>query len=145
MTITGEQVRANRIKWIERLEDPKSKKATKRLVARVGGGMCCLGHGCAALGYEFDHIGEAEGPGFKDEIYNAPRELIIDVGISSNNASRIDANSGLGPWKDCRNLAEVNDNTDATSQDIGAYLRTVIEGGPDTPFRPLSEYPEGGA
>ena len=39
-------------------------------------------------------------------------------------------------------LADINDRTNATPQEIGAYLLSVIEGGPDTPFSPLSEFLE---
>lgn len=31
-------------KWIERLEDPNSKKAIGNILDKKTGGMCCLGH-----------------------------------------------------------------------------------------------------
>lgn len=44
--------------------------------------------------------------------------------------------------RECNSLADLNDETDFTPRQIGIYLQSVIEGGKDTPFKPLSDYPE---
>jgi hypothetical protein len=39
-------------------------------------------------------------------------------------------------------LADLNDSTKATPQEIGEYLESVIEGGANTPWKELTDYPE---
>lgn len=127
MTITRQEVRANREKWIARLKDPLSRKAIGRLATKDGR-CCCLGHGCDALGISY--------PSYETH----SRELMEACGLYDECGETWTLRQ-IGKWEEfC--LIDVNDGTDATPQEIGAYLETVIEGGESTPFRPLSDYPE---
>lgn len=125
--LTRSQIKANRQKWIERLCDSRARKAKTEL-AETPWRMCCLGHGCEALGINF--VWHAQ---YEEELTHQAG-LWGDIGKSQNG-------SKLGKWDEWA-LAIINDKTNATPQQIGAYLRTVIEGGEDTPFRPLTDYPE---
>ena len=44
-------------------------------------------------------------------------------------------------WK-YPSLTAINDYSEATPQEIGRYIESAFEGGKNTPFKPLSDYPE---
>lgn len=140
--LTREQVRANRQKWIDFLKNPMRRKAVGVLDNGFGQ-RCCLGHGCYALRLQREKTGSVYAYGKWMEECSAPIEFIAAVGLFACNG-KSDSGLGLGQWQEDM-LVNVNDETDATPQQIGEYLQSVIEGGEDTPFRPLSEYKEGSA
>lgn len=141
MTITREQVRANRQQWADFLCNPGRKKAQERL--DFGNGeRCCIGHGCYALDIRRVQIPEGKfgkfGYGLVSERATAPLEFMDMVGLRGS-GGHVGAGT-IGNWS-VTSLIDVNDDTHATPQEIGQYLQTVIEGGEDTPFLPLSDYP----
>lgn len=145
--IKRSEILANREKVISFLTNKKRKKATGAL--DTGDGCrCCLGHMCYALDIKrvisstkslTDKYKYAYGH-FHDTGW-APMELVNLVGLYSKGG-------GVNSHKDIiigsytsSSLADLNDNTMITPQQIGEYLKSVIEGGEDTPWRPLSDYP----
>jgi len=135
-TLTREEILANRRKWINFLKGPKRKKAIECL--DIGNGRrCCLGHGAYILGikrrkcprgYEYQ---EPDGP-WEIAISDVFRDL---VGLKTSDGDFRDENGEM------ISLSELNDRTDATPQQIGHFLESVIEGGKYSPFRPLTGYP----
>lgn len=143
------EVLANRLKWIDFLE-VKSRRKTTGWLDDGNGKRCCLGHACYVLGIEKTK-NEHDGGRFRyaGETAEAPQELIDMVGLWSTLGSA-EANAFLKIRdEEYESLAAANDgnNSDMTGkgqspQAIGSYLRTVINGGSDTPFTPLDGYPE---
>ena len=122
------EILENRKKWIEKLLDPASLKHKNCLQHPTKSDKCCcLGWACVALGVEFDKTGSY-----------LPEEQRKMLGMWGQIGGSCDC-SYLGEWE-YDNLSAVNDKTDATPQDIGRYLESVIEGGEHTPFIPLSNF-----
>lgn len=146
--LTREDVLKARETWINFLV-AKDRKKAQGYLDKGGGERCCLGHACYILGAPkikvtrpttsatYDYEG--------DESY--PSENVVTAlglwnkygGTNDNSIAvlKIFKNDELNR----SSLADVNDETSAGPNRIGKYLRSVIEGGEDTPFRPLSEYP----
>lgn len=142
--LTRGEVRANRQKWIDFL-NVKGRKKAKSSLDIGDGARCCLGHACYVLGTE--KVREEDGSYTYDGRYDyAPDSVVRMLGLWDETGAIGCGDQLLKVYKDdlqnhC-SLAEINDNTSAGPNRIGKYLESVIEGGEDTPFRPLSEYPE---
>lgn len=142
---TRSQIRENRQKWIDFLMVKGRKKATG-VLDEGGGHRCCLGHGCYALGIKslkVEYNGHFEYDGSLDI---APDSFIEMVGLWDDTGST-NLGTAIEVFKKSdghiyTDLAGVNDDTNASPNRIGKYLLSVIEGGPETPFRPLTNYPE---
>lgn len=141
---TRSEVRENRLKWINFLLVKGRKKATGAL-DRGSGNRCCLGHGCFILGLKRKPM---EGGLFEyeDNLEIAPVSFKEMVGLWDDTGS---TDSGEVIWKFANenglhhaDLVGINDDTEATPREIGEYLLSVIEGGTNTPFIPLTDYPE---
>lgn len=142
---TRSQILDARKKWAEFLMKAGRKKAIN-LLDTGDGNRCCLGHG--AYLFKLPKVMDSLGNfcyGDEIEMSEAPKELIDILGLwdqigstDSGETIKIFKNEKYWYW----NLAELNDNTPASPQRIGKYIMTVLEGGRDTPFRPLYEYPE---
>jgi hypothetical protein len=152
---TRSQVRDYRMKWINFLMAKGRRKARSRLDAGKGA-RCCLGHGCFVLGIKkskddggtYYYDGEEDLP---------PNNFVLMVGMWTNDgAAKNDNRYTIGKY-DFNSLAEANDEEtryvyvkgkdksvkiNISPRQIGTYLLSVIEGGKDTPFRPLTDYPE---
>ena len=132
------EILSARITWAQFLQQPEREKAIGNL-DEGDEKRCCLGHGCYCLGVvrrllDFDAryaYGEEEAQ------VCPPKEFAEAVGLWSRDGC---AKSLQDLIREKESLAELNDETDITPQEIGAYLESVVEGGPDTPFRPLSDY-----
>ena len=158
--ITREEVRQNRIKWANFLLNKKRKKATG-VLDQGDGARCCLGHGAYCLS-EIKKRKNNDGLWFYGEEMAdsvAPKEMVEMLGLWSpdgeirhssyhfilkNLIETVDINDedfdfGVTTY-DC--LAELNDSSGATPQQIGEFLMAVIDGGDETPFKPLGDYPE---
>lgn len=144
--ITREEVLANRLKWAKYLQ---SDEAMKQMGYLENGDLpnyrCCLGHACHALGISrtVNSVGSVR---YGNEHGVAPGELMYLVGLDSSSGLPY-GGAGCLSYRDregCsyESLVEINDGSNATPKQIGAYLESVIEGGEGTPFIPLSEYPE---
>lgn len=131
------EVLANRQKVIAFLKQPKRIKATSAL-DKGQGARCCLGHMCYSLGIPRQKYNG--GFGYAGHAGIAPKELLSLVGLYSSTGST--ATNGKLVNQSCHSLAELNDTTTYSPQQIGAYLESVIEGGPNTPWKPLTDYPE---
>lgn len=138
---TRQQVREFREKSVAFLQQPELKKAVD-LLDKGNGERCCLGHMCVALEVESHQFSEGSRIhyGVLRDVATAPVELVQMVGLNNYNGESI-GGSMLGKW-DRLALTSINDKTDATTQEIGAYLETVIEGGSGTPWVALSDIPE---
>lgn len=141
---TRSQVRAARIKWAEFLMAKGRKKATGLLDSGEGH-RCCLGHGAYILGIKGKKLPNGHYA-YEDETDIAPQSLIEMVGLWDDTGMTNDG-TPIKIFKkksnhDLYDLAGVNDNTNASPRRIGKYLLSVVEGGYNTPFRPLEDYPE---
>lgn len=142
MTLTANEVLANRRTWVEFLKTPGILKA-RGILNEANESRCCLGHGCYALNIKrhqssMGHwlYGREGNGGY------APTELMDAVGLYNSHAGTHDGTVIASTEEDgtIRSLSNWNDNTNIEPAEIGAYLESVIEGGPSTPFKPLSEY-----
>lgn len=134
------EILKNRQTWINRLLDPKSKKGIHKL--KNGDRFCCLGHGCDVLLGELGVWDLTDTFFLNDHEYkDLPPNTFCDmVGLWDDNGRSFNSNILEGYTFD--NLVDVNDLTDNSPQEIGKYLESVIEGGHDTPFKPLNMYEE---
>lgn len=166
--ITFEEILSNRRKWVDFLKSPERTKLVGYLDDGHEN-RCCLGHACAALDFEPDDVKIFHGSvgyiAYDRNTEILPSKLVIDLGLRANCGELSDVCSDYLIWnkvnkvvegtanikdmgmqvmpKDIhysRSLAELNDETDATPQQIGAYLETVINGGKDTPFYDAQEW-----
>lgn len=126
-------------------KEPERKKA-KRVLSKSGGEeRCCLGHACQCF------LGDPE---FTNNFLDSTPEYEWEGQRSILPKSLV---KQLGMWKetgesrrpivcpgaiDIYSLIALNDKTELTPQEIGEYLESAIEGGVDTPFKPLSDYEE---
>ena len=133
------------------------------------GGRCCLGHMCDALGVphmkidgrhcygniNIDVIKSGRLSSSFPDVYEevdfsfsiAPKSLIKDVGLyypngeTKNSEPLALSNVKSDVYDDYESLADANDSADYTTPLFMAkYLESVIEGGPGTPWRPLTSY-----
>lgn len=134
------EILKNRQTWINRLKDPNSKKAKNKL--KEDDGFCCLGHGCDVLLGELGVWDLTDTFFLNDHEYeDVPPNTFFDmVGMWDDNGGNFNNNKLEGYNFD--NLIGVNDLTDESPQQIGKYLESVIEGGHNTPFKPLNMYEE---
>lgn len=160
--LTRTQILENRKLWIARLKDERAKKLKGKLSSPEDlWQSCCLGHGCLAVGLEPDlkafvglvtygkrHCSGGSPIEFSDAVglYRNLGEIVLSSDLDIHQIFL-----GVRTYWDCgddgveyknTSLALINDTTDATPQQIGEYLQSVIEGGENTPFIALSEYPE---
>lgn len=137
------EILANRQKVITFLKQPKRLKTTGKL-DKGDGARCCLGHMCYVLKVPRTWQGSSYGYGTRNDINYAPLEVINAVGLyyydgKPGNKQDIKIETLTGGWE---SLAVMNDSTLATPQQIGTYLESVIEGGNNTPWKPLTDYPQ---
>lgn len=150
------EILSHRQIWADFLMKKGRKKATAQLDAG-GGSRCCLGHGCYVMGlkpkreslggsiyynesYEMAPVALVEWLGLWDVDGSTRNNYPIDVFNSVEENKEID--SEYDEYDMHSNLAAINDETDATPKQIGEYILKVIDGGKNTPFRPLSDFPE---
>ena len=132
------EILENRQKVIAFLKDPARKKHKGTLESIVDNeARCCLGHMCVALNIERKVLGDSV------------RYDNANITISRSTAELIGLHGVLGQVIDgcieykCNHyfsLVSLNDASNITTQEIGAYLESVIEGGPNTPWKRLEDY-----
>lgn len=154
---TRAQILENRTKFINFLKGKHRKKAESKLDDGQGA-RCCLGHGCYVLGIlrEKDEARDNDSDSlylYEGEGAYAPKAFVDMVGLWHNDGSTKDCKEMVkapaypedreepADWIDFSSLASLNDESIWTTQQIGKFLETVIEGGENTPFKPLSKYP----
>ena len=126
----------NRRKWIDHLKDPSTKKFGKLLESISDPeARCCLGHACHVLGAVRCVMA---GSVFYDGSRTVLSQYMVDQLGLHTNGGRSNDGSKLGKWN-YSTLSVINDHTDANPQEIGAYLETVIMGGPHTPFKEIKD------
>lgn len=159
--LTRKQILENRQKWIDHLLKPETKRYSGWLEnPKNPEERCCLGHGCYVLGLERVvlpptpysttslHVGTVLGylAGIEQRSITycgadklAPKEFVKLVGLKHPSGwVEDDLQIDAGVY---HSLAIANDSG-TSPQKIGEYLQSVIEGGYNTPFHPLTEYPE---
>ena len=150
---TRSEVRAAREKWAN-FQATRGRKKTKGQLDRSYGERCCLGHACYVLGAVRNTDGLYIGYGKEKETSFLPEEIMNLLGtwdhfgtiiIKDREVFRKPKGSEYnGKYKNYYfdSLADLNDHTDISAVQIGKYLKTVIEGGYGTPFRPLEDFKE---
>ena len=144
---TRSEIVANRTKWAEFLMKPDRRKGRGWL--DIGKGeRDVFGHGAFVLGVKrqrcFDPEKQCFSFAYGEDLhrFEAPLELVQMVGLYDDlGKSRSGAPIEIAGCIET-SLASANDFTGATPRLIGNYLMACLEGGEDTPFRPLGEYPE---
>jgi hypothetical protein len=144
MSLLRHEILANRRKVINFLKQPKRIKATGAL-DRGNGKRCCLGHMCYVLRIPRNSNSNVNNWGYgKNKNFSyAPHETITKLGLFNQSGGVL--SQAVIQIKDYHwqcSLADINDSTKATSQEIGEYLESVIEGGINTPWKSLTDYPE---
>jgi hypothetical protein len=141
--ITHQQMYENRLKAVEYLEQPQLRKAREQLRDNKGG-RCCLGHMCDAFpeAISTEKNGGQWLYGKDKEPARAPKELVDLLGMYTSIGGTKDFNmfmndKGEYPFGNTPSLAEVNDQMRVSPQAIGKYLRSVILGGPNTPWKKI--------
>ena len=133
-----EDILANRIKWGEFLCEPE-RKGYKGELENLDNPeeRCCLGHACHLFTPDSR---EVHGEFIYYAEYNylvAPKPVEELLGLYRDNGEVSRRNGGAMGYS---SLASANDGG-KTPQEIGAYILSCVEGGVDTPFKPLSDYP----
>jgi hypothetical protein len=140
-TYTNDQIMANRRRWIDYLKNPDTKKAQGWL--DLGNGeRCCLGHGCFVLGIvsEKNEKTKPHHIEYDGEDCFPPASFVEMVGLYGNDGEFVEpddfsAREGFSFGEHTfYGLANLNDDSEITPQEIGEYLESVIEGGENTPF-----------
>lgn len=135
---TRDEILANRRKWIDFLKLPTTEKGKGVLEIYGTDQRCCLGHACHILGEIKVVIGGVTLYNGKE--YYAPETIVEQLGLYGRQGEVMGDEIVMPNGSRYTSLARLNDGSDYTPQDIGLYLESVIEGGIDTPFRPLSSY-----
>jgi len=135
VSLSPETIRANRREWIGYLRLETTKKGTGRLDKGIGH-RCCLGHACHVLGLEGTRL-ESGGLAYSGEMCYAPQEVVDRLGLwdSYGSTENFDNDKPLSNGK--TSLVTWNDDPFSTQAEIADYLESVLDGGPDTPFKPL--------
>jgi|SRR5690606_38158119 len=143
------EILENRKKAVEFLKQPERKKCGGRLVSTYDQeSRCCLGHMCESLIPETKELKTSDSDEnilyayYQGEMYAAPPLLVEKLGLHGIVGGSYLSKNYLIAEFPCNSLAQLNDNSPLTTQEIGAYLESVIEGGDDTPWKNLSEYEE---
>lgn len=140
MKYNRSEILANRMKWINFLMVKGRKKAVGYLDLG-GGARCCLGHGCFVLGIKRIREPPLYLYDYEEEL--APETFVEMVGLYDSNGSTGDGSSfEIDSEYYCTCLTTYNDEVNASPNEIGKYLLSVIEGGENTPFLPLTYYNE---
>lgn len=142
------EILENRKKVIEFLKQPERLKYAGALVDYQNHeARCCLGHMCESLipetkEYKPNQFNEdILYTNYQGEQVYAPPLLIKKLGLHDGAGGVLATNASI-LGTNYTSLAEVNDNTLITPQEIGAYLESVLEGGDDTPWKSISSYKE---
>jgi len=124
-----------RLRWIDHLLKPDTKKMKRMLESYDSPhARCCLGHACYVLG--------ADRKVEDQRIYYDSCSATLPTPIIDKLCMHDDLGHGKDITKlllnsEYNSLSSLNDATEATPQDIGKYLMTVIRGGDLTPFREI--------
>ena len=137
MAITDQEIYSNRLKWIEYLKRPETLKAQEELESFNDPEFrCCLGHACHVLAPETRTLRKYRVLYGGQESY-LPEALVEALGLYSNSGDLHFGEIKIAGFPNKHNLSELNDSTDITPQEIGAYLESVVIGGDDTPFKKI--------
>ena len=138
--ISDETILANRKKVIEYLKNPKLKKA-KGVLKNSGGGRCCLGHMCDALGM----IPEKKGMWwyYEKDKFSLPESMQRALGMYTPAGEFRTENVIQFYYKDEKYgshscLANLNDESTIKPAEIASILETMITGGDGTPWRKIT-------
>lgn len=143
MEFTRSEILSHRQAWIDYLKRPETKKEKGRLESRTDSeARCCLGHACHIAGAERT-VNQETATVFYDGVETiAPSQVMKYFGLRASNGFVYHDGDFIHTFAEYNfsSLASLNDHTDATPQEIGEYLQTVIEGGPNSPFISIKEY-----
>jgi len=133
----------NRHKWARFLMQPERQKLSGMLGEYKTEKRCCIGHACAMMGIEEGKSLASTTSIFDDSTKVAPKSVVgalglrDEVGAFANAPIMIDTSVFRGieiaqPGKDhfatpIKSLADLNDNTPATPQEIGRFILENIE------------------
>ncbi len=133
------EILANRLLWAKSLQLPENEKAIEKLEDFDNNNeRCCLGHGCHYLGIE-RITNDEDTVSYDDDNTVAPESFINAVGLCGDIG--IIKNKFRYADDIFNSLASLNDHSEITPQEIGVIMeRNWLQGGDNTPFRPLSDY-----
>lgn len=137
----------NRINWHEYLQHPDTKRHQGSLESLLlPAARCCLGHAChtLALPRAVKLFGGTEQIHYASDFAYAPLEAMRLLGLLTEDGrvfgelpeEMLFASEGPPTLT----LAGLNDDIGWLPQKIGEMLETMVEGGPGTPYFPLTAY-----
>lgn len=136
----------NRINWHTYLQQPEARHWRNSLESiREGNARCCLGHACHVLGVprrvvlngDWKSVYYAEQHGYAPKVTQRLLGLCTeDARVFGNLPEFMVTECGYA----CTTFAHLNDVKRWTPQKIGELLETMVDGGPGTPYFPLTAY-----
>lgn len=146
---TREEIKQNRIKFVNGLKEPHREKLRGELEdVEENNKRCCLGHGCDIFGitrlvYSRTNSREKVYYGKEQNESVAPKELIDLLGLHNprggTNPNKLE-NDVIDIINGYTSLTVLNDTSTLSIQDIANLIEGWIEGGPETPFKSLTDY-----
>lgn len=147
---TNEEIMANRRTWIDFLKEPERQKGFGRLEHVSNSEQrCCLGHACFILGAERSLRHEDDMTGnvvtYNSQSLYPDEKIWKALGLKDHSGrifgpvanlkeASVTFTSSKGLTYNFDRLADLNDDTRITPQEIGEFLESVIEGGEGSPF-----------
>lgn len=140
--MTRKEILENRRIWIEFLKTNPPKFIGKLENIENQEERCCLGHGCHIFNIDKKEMKliTTISVNYGGEFWSAPEKLVELLGLRDEDGTIPD--EYFYENLTVTNLLELNDETDMNHRQIGEYLESVIEGGDNSPFLPLEDYPE---
>lgn len=130
------EILTNRLKFVKGLQETHRQKALFELEnLQNNHKRCCLGHGCNIFQLMRNIVDNEVCYGENSNCDTAPIELIKLLGLTSRTGIILNGNI-----KGYESLANLNDSSDMTTQEIGVILEPMINGGEGTPFISINKY-----
>ena len=138
---TRQQILNNRRRWAIFLQDPARKKHVNALEHPTNcEARCCLGHYAHMAGATRTQEDPHFSPKYDGDRHSLSNDLKEQLGLKDTDGdfnTNIEEEYQYGP-----SLAQINDETNLTPQQIGWLIQNVwLYGGPNTPFHPHTDYP----
>lgn len=107
------------LKWVKRLESPRSKQAYGRLRSTSDPkAMCCLGHLCMVLGFKFDECGCVIPP--KGSTSDTSAALLPDFVVEK---AGMQSRTGIYGLRSNAALVHANDDLKLSLPEIAKIIR----------------------
>lgn len=142
--LTKKEILDNRKKWVKYLTEKRLYKHKGELQKFNGISCCCLGHGCNAFNITKKKNGTKLLFGLYGSFFSAPSEFVNLVGLhdsygefknkkqlffDTNTRKFYNSNNKNKTRQEFDSLVGLNDDTDATTKEIGMFIKAHINDG----------------